>query len=79
MISQPKAKRVSASDLDDRLSAANGEDLKKELIKKFEAYFQKVKAKMNKGDLTPTEFEAAEYMIDAIIQAAGILTFYKKL
>lgn len=79
MISQPKEKRVSASDLDDRLSAANGEDLRKELIKKFEAYFQKVKAKMNKGDLTPKEFEAAEYMIDAIIQAAGILTFYKKL
>lgn len=79
MISKPKEKRVSASELDDRLSAENGEALRKELIGKLENYFGKVKGEMNKGSLTPKEYDAAEYMIDAIIQATGILTFYKKL
>lgn len=76
---KPKEPRVSASALDDLLSGPDGDKQKKELIEKFEAYFTKVNAAMNKGDLSPTEFNAAESMKDAIIQATFIVRNHMKL
>lgn len=79
MISKPKPVRTSASALDDRLSGPQGQAVKKEYLDKLENYFSKVKAAMNKGDLNPTEYEAAKCMVDGILQSMVILYHYKDL
>ncbi len=79
MISKPKPIRQSASDLDDRLSGPQGQAVKKEYLNKLESYFSKVKASINKGDLNPTEYEAARCTVDAILQSMVILYNYREL
>lgn len=64
---------VSPSELDDRLKADKDGSLKKSIIQKLQAYETKVKTAMNKGDLAPNQFEAAEQMSNAIKQAQVII------
>lgn len=64
---------VSPSELDDRLMADKDGSVKKGIIEKLKSYETKVKAAMNKGDLAPNQFEAAEQMINGIKQAQAII------
>lgn len=75
MISKDTKKEefVSPSELDDRLKADKDGSVKKEIIKKLQSYETKVKAAMNKGNLAPNQFEAAEQMSNAIKQAQAII------
>lgn len=75
MISKDTKKEefVSPSALDDKLMADKDGSVKKGIIQKLEAYGTKVKAAMNKGDLAPNQFEAAEQMSNAIKQAQAII------
>lgn len=75
MISKNKKEEafVSPSELDDRLMADKDGSYKKEIMKTLEAYETKVKSAMNKGDLAPNQFEAAQQMGIAIKQAQAII------
>lgn len=74
MISKNKEEEfISPSELDDRLRADKDGSLKKNIIQKLQSYETKVKGAMNKGDLAPNQFEAAEQMMKAIAHAEAII------
>lgn len=64
---------VSPSALDDQLNADKDGSFKKEIIEKLDDYQRKVKSAMNKGDLAPNQFEAADDMYQAIENAKYII------
>lgn len=64
---------MSLSELDDRLHASKDGSLKREILGKLQGYQRDLKSKMERGELSPEEFEAAKAFSKGLTQAHVVI------
>lgn len=68
-----KEEVISLSEMDDKLMADKDGSYKKSILDQLQPYMASLKNKMNTGQLTPEEFEAAKKLEDALKGAEALI------